>query len=43
MPCDEHLNCQAQNSASALALYVTLDQTKGIYVKFTDESEFEKL
>ena len=43
MPCEEHVNYQAQNSASVSELYVTLAQTTGIYVKFTDESEFEKL
>jgi hypothetical protein len=42
MPGEEHVNCQAQTTASISALYVTLAQTKGIYAKLTNESEFEK-
>jgi hypothetical protein len=47
IPCEEHVNCQAQPTLhgdyllAKLALFVTLSQ--GIYVKFTNNSEFDKI
>jgi hypothetical protein len=37
IPCEEHVNCRAQISASAPAPSVALAQTKGINVNSTDD------